>query len=761
MKHWLNIAACGAAALLLASCAGSRLHNAGLQSVEQGKLEEGIEQLQRAVQEEPGNARFKSDLLTRKSFAIDTLLQQADTAHSQARVGDAEAFYRRVQALDPRNPRAAAGLDMLLRERSHPNMLAEAETSLQAGDSERALGLVRNVLHENPSNPSALGLRQRIEAAQTQTRLVEPMLRVGQTPPINLEFRDATLKLVFDALARASGVNFVMDKDVRTDARTTIFLRQATLEDAIDFILQTNKLEKKVLNRNSMLIYPSTPDKLKDYQELVLKGFYLSNADAKQTQALLKAMLKSKDTFVDEKLNLLVMRDTPDAVRLAEKVIAMHDLAEPEVMLEVEVLEIKRSRLLELGVQWPNQLVLSPLGVGTGTTLADLRNLNSERISANIGSTAINLRRSVGDANILANPRIRARNKEKAKIMIGDKVPVSTSTTTATGVVSESVQYLDVGIKLDVEPTVYLRDEIAIKIGLEVSSISSEVKTPAGSLAYQIGSRSASTVLRLKDGETQVLAGLINDEDRMSASRVPGLGDMPLVGRLFGSQKDDRNKTEIVLSITPHLVRNVVKPDAGASEFWSGTESSLRTHPLTMQILEAKNVLDQPGRSPNEATQMRGPAVSAISVAPVIKADPSEIVLRTLAPSEVNVGEQFKVVVEMRADGEVRSLPFQLGFDPAAFQVLNVSEGTYFRQNEGQSTISSNIDSSAGKVLVSVVRNGEGGVPGDHSVAVVTMRALAAKPAAEIRLLSAAPITGGSATVVPVLPAPITVRIGE
>ncbi|TWI51303.1 general secretion pathway protein D [Pseudoduganella flava] len=650
---------------------------------------------------------------------------------------------------------------MLLRERSHPNMLAEAETSLQAGDSERALGLVRNVLHENPSNPSALGLRQRIEAAQTQTRLVEPMLRVGQTPPINLEFRDATLKLVFDALARASGVNFVMDKDVRTDARTTIFLRQATLEDAIDFILQTNKLEKKVLNRNSMLIYPSTPDKLKDYQELVLKGFYLSNADAKQTQALLKAMLKSKDTFVDEKLNLLVMRDTPDAVRLAEKVIAMHDLAEPEVMLEVEVLEIKRSRLLELGVQWPNQLVLSPLGVGTGTTLADLRNLNSERISANIGSTAINLRRSVGDANILANPRIRARNKEKAKIMIGDKVPVSTSTTTATGVVSESVQYLDVGIKLDVEPTVYLRDEIAIKIGLEVSSISSEVKTPAGSLAYQIGSRSASTVLRLKDGETQVLAGLINDEDRMSASRVPGLGDMPLVGRLFGSQKDDRNKTEIVLSITPHLVRNVVKPDAGASEFWSGTESSLRTHPLTMQILEAKNVLDQPGRSPNEATQMRGPAVSAISVAPVIKADPSEIVLRTLAPSEVNVGEQFKVVVEMRADGEVRSLPFQLGFDPAAFQVLNVSEGTYFRQNEGQSTISSNIDSSAGKVLVSVVRNGEGGVPGDHSVAVVTMRALAAKPAAEIRLLSAAPITGGSATVVPVLPAPITVRIGE
>ncbi len=763
MKFCVNIVACGAAALVLAACAGGRHHSAGLELLGQGKVEEGLEQLERAVRAEPAEARFRADLMTRRARAVEQLLDQADQAKAQGRPQDAEALYQRVQKVDSRNARAAGALEALARERLHPTLLADADAALKAGDAERALALLRTVLSENPTNGIALSMRQRIDAGLVQERLVEPLLKTGPAKPINLEFRDATLRLVFEALSRASGVNFIMDKDVRTDAHTTIFLRQSSLEDAIEFVLQTNKLEKKVLNRNSILIYPSTPEKLKDYQELVVKGFYLNNADVKQTQALLKAMLKSKDTFVDEKLNLLVMRDTQEAIRLAEKLIAMHDLAEPEVMLEVEVLEIKRSRLLEMGVQWPNQLVLAPIGAGSTTTVADLRNLNSERIGASIGTATVNFRRAVGDANILANPRIRARNREKAKIMIGDKVPVSTSTTTATGVVSESVQYLDVGIKLDVEPTIYLRDEVAIKIGLEVSSITNEVKTPAGSLAYQIGSRSASTVLRLKDGETQVLAGLINDEDRSAASRVPGLGDLPLVGRLFGSQKDDRNKTEIVLSITPHLVRNIVRPEAGASEFWSGTESSLRTRPLTMPMLEPKTAADTPRAAGGDAATA---AVTAASVTPVaaavpVKPDPSAITLQMVAPPQVKVGDKFNLVIQMQADGAVRSLPLQLGFDPAAFQVLDVTEGEFFRQNEGQSTISSNVDPSTGKVYVSVTRSGADGVQGDKSVAIVTMRALSAKPDGELRVLAAAPVTGGSSTVTATLPAPLKLKIVE
>jgi general secretion pathway protein D len=192
------------------------------------------------------------------------------------------------------------------------------------------------------------------------------------------------------------------------------------------------------------------------------------------------------------------------------------------------------------------------------------------------------LRQQDGRTNLLANPRIRVKNKEKAKIHIGDRVPVITTTSAvAGGFVSQSVSYLDVGLKLEVEPLIYLEDDVGIKVGLEVSSITSTLQNPSGgSLTYQIGTRNTSTVLRLRDGETQILAGLISDEDRRSAERVPGLGELPLLGRLFSSTSDTVNKTEIVLLITPRLVRTLARPDARTVEFAAGTEASASGGPL-------------------------------------------------------------------------------------------------------------------------------------------------------------------------------------
>src|SRR5690606_13534745 len=155
------------------------------------------------------------------------------------------------------------------------------------------------------------------------------------------------------------------------------------------------------------------------------------------------------EVSIDEKLRLVVVRDTPEAVRLAEKMVALHDLGEPEVMLELEVLEVRRNRLLDLGIQWPDQLTLTPLpSAGTTVTLNDLRNISSNRIGASVASTIINMKKQDGDVNLLANPRIRAKNREKAKILLGDRVPVITSNATSTGFISQSVQYLDVGLKL-------------------------------------------------------------------------------------------------------------------------------------------------------------------------------------------------------------------------------------------------------------------------------------------------------------------------
>lgn len=758
----LGRALCGVAlAALLAGCAAERYHRDGLKLLREGRLEEGLSNLDQAVKEAPDNVQFRTDLINRRAEQVIQLLSAADTERAAGKWDDSETLYRRALKIEPGNGRAVEGIEAVARGRHVAPMIEQAKDAFKKGDTGRALATLKPMLADNPTNSDALALKRQIDEQQIREQIVEPTLRTTQKKPISLEFRDANLKIVFEALARTTGVNFILDKDVRPDLRTTVFLRQSSLEDAIELILQTNRLEKKVLNRNTILIYPNTPEKLKEYQELVVKGFYLGNADVKQTQAMVKGLLKTKDVFIDEKLNLLVMRDTPEAIRLAEKLIAMHDLYEPEVMLDVEVLEVKRSRLLELGVQWPSHLTLTPLGAsGAATTLTDLKQLNSNRISAALPSTVVNLRREIGDANILANPRVRARNREKAKILIGDKVPVITTTTTATGFSSENVQYLDVGIKLDVEPNVHLQDEVAIKVGLEVSSIVREVRTPAGSLAYQIGTRSASTTLRLKDGETQVLAGLISDEDRMAASRVPGLGDVPVLGRIFSNQKDDRQKTEIVLSITPRLVRNINRPDAAAGEFWSGTELSLRTRPLA---LEMTPVMDE-GNDKGTASK----AAAGASVAHDGKDDgetnsnapPSMIALSFQGPNQVKVGEQFKLALRMKTDGGLRSLPFQLGFDSSALQVVQVTEGTFFKQNDATTSISSNVDPTAGKVFASVVRSGVDGARGEDNVVVLTLRALAPKQA-EIKLLSATPIAVGDKSVAPSIPAPFVIDIAK
>jgi general secretion pathway protein D len=200
----------------------------------------------------------------------------------------------------------------------------------------------------------------------------------------------------------------------------------------------------------------------------------------------------------------------------------------------------------------------------------------SRSIGANFTPMSFSAGQTEGDANLLANPRIRTRNREVAKILIGDRVPNITTTATATGFVAESVQYVDVGLKLEVQPTIYLDNEVAIRINLEVSNIVSQVKTNAGTLAYQIGTRNATTVLRLKDGENQVLAGLISDAERSSANKVPGLGDLPVAGRLFGGRSDEGQKTELMLSITPRLVRGMTRPTFARTEFEAGPEGSLR-----------------------------------------------------------------------------------------------------------------------------------------------------------------------------------------
>src|SRR5262245_55932580 len=246
-------------------------------------------------------------------------------------------------------------------------------------------------------------------------------------------------------------------------------------------------------------------------------------------------------------------------------------------MLEVEIMEVTDNDLTKAGIQWPGQVGIGlqgAEGIPGKVTGTEATHFNSGLVRVTVPDPMLvfRLNQQVGRANILANPRLRVKNREKAKVHIGDKVPVITTTAGATGFVSESVNYLDVGLKLEVEPVVTLEDDVGIKVGLEVSNVSQQVKTTSGTVAYQVGTRNANTTLRLHDGETQVLAGLISDEDRRSADKVPGLSRLPILGRLFSNNSDTVNKTEVVLLITPRIVRNIDRPGARIEEFNSGSE---------------------------------------------------------------------------------------------------------------------------------------------------------------------------------------------
>ncbi|OFA03376.1 secretin N-terminal domain-containing protein [Duganella sp. HH101] len=616
-------------AVALGGCAGQMAYRDGRDLIAHDQIEAGLLKYQEAVRAEPGNAQYRQAFLMERDRAAQRFLDQAERLQDEGKLDQAAQLFRRVQALDPLNERARAGMRALERDDRQAKLLAAAGAHANKGEYELAKQKLNAMLTENPANDKARQMLREV-TEKLAPAAAEPGLAKTYKQPISIEFRDAPLKQVFEVISRRSGLNFVFDKDVKTDQRTTVLLKNSTVESAIYYLLLTNQLEQQVMDANTILIYPNVAAKLKEYQEMTVKTFFLANAEAKLVANTLKTILKSRDVVVDEKLNLLIVRDSPEAIRLAEKLVALQDTPEAEVMLEVEILEVKKGSVMDLGVVWPTGVGLTPLSTsgGTGITIRDLNNLNQRTIGVTGIALGVNANKNDTDSNLLANPRIRVRNKEKAKIVIGDKLPVITTTVSSGigGFASDNVTYVDVGLTLNVEPTIYLNDEVAIRVQLEVSNLTGTLTTKTGGTAYQIGTRQATTMLQLKDGENQVLAGLINNEERGTANHVPGAGDLPIVGRLFGSKRDDNQKTEIVLSITPHLIRNVQRPEASASEFSAGTEASFRRRP-DLSARPAVAMPSPPGALPPPAGVQTAPLrpSSPVQAMPLSQGQPAPL----------------------------------------------------------------------------------------------------------------------------------------
>ncbi|TLZ30236.1 MAG: hypothetical protein E6K29_07485 [Gammaproteobacteria bacterium] len=610
--------------ILLAGCAADRVHRQGLAAIERGDYESGVGLLQQAAHDDPRNMTFRLDLQTQRNVAVQQLVARSDSERGAQQLEAAARDYRRVLALDPSNDRAQRGLLGLEADARHALTVSRARGDFERKDYDAAEAKLRTVLNEDPGYAPAQELAAQINTARGPIT-VAPRLKTRENHKVTLQLRDAPTKMVFEVLSRETGINFILDKDVKSDTKTTIFVQDVPVEQAIDLVLDQNALARQILADNMVLIYPNIAAKQKDYEQLIVRTFYLTNAVPKDVENMLKTVLGAKTLFIDERTSSLVIRDTPDTVRMAEKLVASLDVAEPEVMLEVEVLELSRSRLQDLGIQYPTSAAFSPSHVAaaatggtSGLVLSDLSHQNSGTINI-AGSLAVtvNAMKQAGLVNTLASPRIRARNKEKAKVLIGSKEPVITNSVTPTAsgapVVTGSVQYLDVGLTLEVQPTIYLDSDVAIKLSLEVSSILKQVATNSGTIAYEIGTRNANTLLRLKDGETQILAGLIQESDTRTANTIPGLGDIPILSRLFGTHHTDHEKDEIVLSITPRIIRMQSRPSSDATEFWYGTETRTRSMPYGA----GAGGESQPAAAPSAGTpDGTAPSGSAPNVSP-------------------------------------------------------------------------------------------------------------------------------------------------
>lgn len=747
---------------LLTACTTARMkYDEGLALINEGKVAEGLADLEAAAKAEPDNISYRASLARHREQAIGRMLVMGNNARVEGHPEAAQAAYKWVLGIDAHNARAQQGLANLEMDKRHAVIIGHARELLNKNELSAARDALVPVLVENPEQAEALELQRKIDELIAKEQSAGPSLTAKFRKPVSLEFRDANVRMVFEALSRTSGINVLLDKDVRPDLKASIFVKDVSVEDTIDLILLQDQLEKKILNDNTVFIYPNTADKRKEYEELKVRSFHLTNADPKQMMTMLKTLLKTKDIFLNEKTNSIVMRDTPEAVRLAEKMVADQDVPDPEVMMEVEVLEVTRNRLSELGINWPNQLALTAQGAGGaaggaagGLTLFDLAHINSQGITASPAPTAtLNAMLQDSDTNILASPRIRARNREKAKIMIGDRVPVITNAVTpvATGtpVVTGSVQYLDVGLKLDVEPDIHLDNEVAIKVNMEVSSIVKQIpNTISGTLAYQVGTRNASTLLQLKDGETQILAGLIDNEDRATANKVPGLGQFPILGHLFSSHGDNNTKTEIVLSITPHIVGKSRIPDARETEYWSGTEATLRDSPLLLKPIGSSAGATAAAANPSPANPLS-----------IAKAQP--IVLSWEGPDHAKVGDKITVTLNTPSAGGINNLGLVVNFDPAVLKAVDVAEGNLLQQNSMRTRFAKSIDQATGQAVVNVASHETQGAFGAGSVITMTFEVTGPAPQSKVTLSQIVAKGPGGQELAYTPPAPYTLAVSK
>jgi general secretion pathway protein D len=553
--------------LLLAASAGCTAYRNYQQSRDAEALQRwdtALQKLEKAVELDPNNPQYKLALVQLKLKVSQYHFEKGKLYRASGNPELAVVELEQAVLLDPTNDYAEVELRKARDEAAKAAAERNSDTQLQT-------------------------MKKKTRGARARTPLLEP----ASDKPISLNFPSPKpIKQIYQSLAAAAGINVIFDPQLKDD-NVSIVLTNLSFQAALETLLRQENHFYKVIDEKTMLIAADTPQNRKTYEDLVIRTFFLSNGDVTEVSNALRALLQTTRISINKAENSITLRDTADKVAIAERIIEQNDKQLSEVVVNVELLQINTKSLLDLGpILVPYSVsAKAPAPGGTsnigGTVPAgqftwdQLTQLSINSFGFTIPSLTYNFIKNNTDAELLAKPQLRISEGQKAQLIIGDKTPIpvttfNTGTTVGGNIVPvTSFQYQDIGIKIEVEPRVHHNREITLKLTVEVSQINGFVAAQDGSQLPIIGTRTITSNIRLKDGETNLLAGLFRRDRSRSNDQIPFLGDLPIIGRLITHTKKDDQTTDLVLTLTPHIIRIPDITEEDITPVYVGTDQNI------------------------------------------------------------------------------------------------------------------------------------------------------------------------------------------
>jgi general secretion pathway protein D len=712
-----------------------------------------------------------------------TLYQKGRDAEARQNYEEAYDDYKQAYDLKPSDLQYRASYDRMrfLAGASHVH---RGQLLRESGKLDEALAEFKKAVEIDPS--SFIGLQElkrtqkmidnangppQPQAAKSDSslakRLDEASGPVDLAPisnvPITLKLTEDT-KLIYETVGKLAGVNVLFDPDY-TSRRIKVELNGVTLEEALQIIALESKTFWRPVTPNTIFIASDTPAKRKDLEQSVIKTFYLANlSQPTELQDVVNALRQILEISRVQPLpsqGALVVRGTPDQIALASKLVTDLDKAKSEVIVEVAVMQISRDKMRNLGLNPPtsvsvalqNNVTSTTTGTtGTDTTGANtssttgtpnqinlnrLGNLNATDFTVNIPSATATAMMSDNNVKIIQNPQIRALDGQKASLKIGDRVPVATGSfqpgiggVGINPLVNTQFQYLDVGVNIDITPKVHANGEVTLKVSLDISAVTS-TSNIGGISQPVIGQRKVEHEIRLKEGEVNLMGGMLEDQQTRSLSGIPGLANVPILKYLFSQSNTEHRENEIVFVLIPHIVRGPDINDLNQRALSVGTANAI----------ELRRVSRPPATAPAPANQ--APATPAPAPAPVQPPTPQQTpqgqqpgnpqaqggpASFSFDPPTVTqpVGSSIAVNVLLSGSQNVYSVPLQVSYDPKVLQVVNVSNGGFLSQ-DGQAVALVHRDDGNGTLQITATRPpGAGGVSGQGAVVTLTFQAKSA-----------------------------------